>query len=131
MGKDRLLCMCRFILHICQCCDSHEDNGFAFHWSGQDGHQKITNVLPLQLGVGAAWGLKGLVARGTDGQPTMLSFIWMDWECCYFVASASSLDSGIPYSHNKCLWSWMHCLRMWNSPSHSPRRWKSITKHAV
>ena len=42
---------------------------------------------------------KGLVARGTDGQPTMLSFIWMDWECRYFVASVSSLDSGIPYSH--------------------------------
>ena len=31
----------------------------------------------------------------------MLSFIWMDWECHYFVASASSLDSGIPYSHNR------------------------------
>ena len=44
---------------------------------------------------------KGLVARGTDGQPTMLSFVWMDWECCYFVASASSLDSGIPYSRNR------------------------------
>ena len=44
---------------------------------------------------------KGLVARGTDGQPTMLLFIWMDWDCCYFVASASSLDSGIPYSRNR------------------------------
>ena len=41
---------------------------------------------------------KGLVARGTDGQPTMLSFIWMDRDNHYFVASASSLDSGIPYS---------------------------------
>ena len=44
---------------------------------------------------------KGLVARGTDGQPTMLLFIWMDRDCCYFVASASSLDSGIPYSCNR------------------------------
>ena len=44
---------------------------------------------------------KGLVARGTDGQPTMLSFIWMDQDCHYFIASASSLDSGIPYSHNR------------------------------
>ena len=44
---------------------------------------------------------KGLVVRGTDGQPTMLSFIWMDWERHYFVASASSLDSGILYSHNR------------------------------
>ena len=44
---------------------------------------------------------KGLVARGTDGQPTMLSFIWMDRDRHYFVASASSLDSGIPYSRNR------------------------------
>ena len=44
---------------------------------------------------------KGLVARGTNGQPTMLLFIWMDRECRYFVASVSSLDSGIPYSHNR------------------------------
>ena len=44
---------------------------------------------------------KGLVARGTDGQPSMLLFIWMDRECCYFIASVSSLDSGIPYSHNR------------------------------
>ena len=44
---------------------------------------------------------KGLVARGTDGQPTMLLFVWMDWECRYFVASASSLDSGILFSCNR------------------------------
>ena len=44
---------------------------------------------------------KGLVARGTNRQPTMLSFIWMDWDCRYFVASVSSLDSGIPYSQNR------------------------------
>ena len=44
---------------------------------------------------------KGLVARGTDGQPTMLSFIWMDQDHCYFIASVSSLDSGILYSHNR------------------------------
>ena len=44
---------------------------------------------------------KGLVARGTDGQPTMLSFIWMDRDHHYFVASASSLDSGIVYSWNR------------------------------
>ena len=44
---------------------------------------------------------KGLVARGTDVQPTMLSFIWIDQEHCYFVASAYSLDSGIPYAHNR------------------------------
>ena len=44
---------------------------------------------------------KGLVARGTDGQPTMLSFVWMDWDRRYFIASTSSLDSGIPYSRNR------------------------------
>ena len=44
---------------------------------------------------------KGLVARGTDGQPAMLSFVWMDWDCHYFIASASSLDSGILYSRNR------------------------------
>ena len=44
---------------------------------------------------------KGLVARGTNGQPTMLSFVWMDQDCRYFIASASLLDSGIPYSRNR------------------------------
>ena len=44
---------------------------------------------------------KGLVAMGADGQPTMLSFVWMDRGHHYFVASASSLDSGNPYSHNR------------------------------
>ena len=44
---------------------------------------------------------KRLVARGTDGQPTMLSFIWMDQDHRYFIASASSLDSGILYSRNR------------------------------
>ena len=42
-----------------------------------------------------------LVARRTSGQPTMLSFIWMDWDCRYFITSASLLDSGILYSHNR------------------------------
>ena len=44
---------------------------------------------------------KGLVARGADGQPTMVSFVWMDWDHRYFITSASSLDSGIPYSWNR------------------------------
>ena len=47
-----------------ECCDSHEDDGFAFHLSGQDGHQKIPNVLPVQLGVGPAWGLQGIGSQG-------------------------------------------------------------------
>ena len=44
---------------------------------------------------------KGLVARGTDGQPTMLSFVWMDWDHRYFITSMSLLDSGILYSQNR------------------------------
>ena len=31
----------------------------------------------------------------------MLSFIWMDQDHCYFIPSASSLDSGILYSQNR------------------------------
>ena len=72
-----------------------------------------------------------MVARRTDGQPTMLSFVWMDRDRRYFIASASLLDSGIPYSRNKSCWSWMHCLRTWNSPSRSPKQQKSITEPAV
>ena len=101
MGKDGLLCMCGFILHVHKCCDSHEDDGFAFHWSGQYSHPKVPNVLPVQLGVGPAWGLQGIGGQGTDGQPTMLSVIWMDRDHCYFVTSVSSLDSGILYSRNR------------------------------
>ena len=101
MGKDGLLCMCRFILRICQCCDSHEDDGFAFHWSGQDGHQKIPNVLPVQLGVGPAWGLQGTGGQGNRRATNNAAFVWMDWDCHYFIASVSLLDSGIPYSRNR------------------------------
>ena len=56
----------------------------------------LSNLELVQHGV-----YKGLVARGTNGQPTMLSFIWMDQDHHYFVASASLLDSGIPYSRNR------------------------------
>ena len=44
-----------------------------------------------------------LVQRGdgTYGQRTMLLFVWMDRDRCYFIASASSLDSGISYSRNR------------------------------
>ena len=56
--------MCGFLLRIRQCRDSPEDDGFAFHWSRQDGHQKIPNVLPVQLGAGPAWGLQGTGSQG-------------------------------------------------------------------
>ena len=56
--------MRRFLLHIRQCCDSPEDDGFAFYWSGEDGDQKIPNVLPVQLGAGPAWGLQGTGSQG-------------------------------------------------------------------
>ena len=53
-----------FLLRIRQCCDSPEDDGFAFYWSGEDGDQKIPNVLPVQLGAGPAWGLQGTGSQG-------------------------------------------------------------------
>ena len=56
----------------------------------------LSNVELVQCG-----DYERLVARGTDGQPTMLSFVWMDQDRCYFIASASLLDLGIPYSHNR------------------------------
>ena len=56
----------------------------------------LSNLELLQCG-----DYKGLVARGTDGQPTMLSFVWMDQDFRYFVASVSLLESGMPYSHNR------------------------------
>ena len=102
MGKDGPLCMCRFILRVRQCCDSHEDDGFAFHWSGQEGHQKFPMSYLSKLELVQCGDYKGLVARGTDRQPTILSFVWMDRDRHYFIASASSLDSGIPYSRNRC-----------------------------
>ena len=56
--------MCGFILRVGKCCDSHEDDGFAFHWSGQNSHKKIPNVLPVQLGVGPAGRLQGIGGQG-------------------------------------------------------------------
>ena len=96
MGKDRLLCMCGFILHVHQCCDSHEDDGFAFHWSGQDGHQKIPNVLPVQLGVGPAWGLQGIGGQG-NRWATNNAVVHMD-------------GSGLLLFHCQCI-----IIRFWHS----------------
>ena len=41
---------------------------------------------------------KGLVARGDDGQSSLLAFVWMDRQRRYFISTASSLDVGIPYT---------------------------------
>ena len=48
-----------------------------FHWSGQDSHQKIPHVLPVQLGVGPACGLQGIGGQGS-GQATNNAVICMD-----------------------------------------------------
>ena len=96
MGKDGPLCMCGFILLIRQCCDSHEDDGFAFHWSGQDGHQKIPNVLPVQLGVGPAWGLQGIGSQG-NRWATNNALVCMD-------------GLGLPLLHRQCV-----IVRFWHS----------------
>ena len=96
MGKDGLLCLCGFILRIRQCCDSPEDDGFAFHWSGQDGHQKIPNVLPVQLGVGPVWGLQGIGSQG-NRWATNNAVVRMD-------------ASGLPLFHRKRV-----IIRFWHS----------------
>ena len=93
--------MCGFLLCIHQCRDNPEDDGFAFHWSRQDGHQKIPNVLPVQLGAGPAWGLQGTGSQGNRWATHNAVVVWMDRNRRYFIASASSLDSGIPYSRNR------------------------------
>lgn len=41
---------------------------------------------------------KGLVTRGSDGQPSLLAFVWMDRQRRYFISTASSLDAGAPYA---------------------------------
>ena len=47
-------------------------------------------------------------------------------QCCHLYGRIGTAIISLPVHHRKCLWSWMHCLRTWNSPSHSPRRWKLL-----
>jgi Transposase IS4 len=41
---------------------------------------------------------KGLIARGDDGLPKMLAFVWVDRDRRYFIATTSSLRQGTPYT---------------------------------
>jgi Transposase IS4 len=43
----------------------------------------------------------GLVSYGSDGQPQMLAFTWMDRDRRYFISTASSLTAGTPYRRNR------------------------------
>ena len=46
---------------------------------------------------------KGLISFGVlPGDPTMLAFVWMDRQRRYFIATASSLEAGTPYTR----WRW-------------------------
>ena len=46
---------------------------------------------------------KGLISFGVlPGDPTMLAFVWMDRQRRYFIASASSLEAGMPHTR----WRW-------------------------
>ena len=101
MGKDGPLCMCRFILCGCHAVTVMRMMGLCFIGVVKTATKKfpmsyLSNFELVQRG-----DYKGLVARGTDGQPTMPLFVWMDRDHRYFVTSASSLDSGIPYSRNR------------------------------
>jgi Transposase IS4 len=40
---------------------------------------------------------KGLLAKDEDGKPFLLSFVWLDRERRYFIASGQSLSEGLPY----------------------------------
>jgi hypothetical protein len=44
---------------------------------------------------------KGLIARGDDGLPKVLAFVWVDRERRYFIATTSSLRQGTPYTRYK------------------------------
>jgi hypothetical protein len=53
----------------------------------------LSNIELLQRG-----DFKGLVSKSEDGsQASLLSFVWMDCDRQYFIASASSIDAGTPY----------------------------------
>lgn len=41
---------------------------------------------------------RGLIAKDSNNQPSMIAFVWMDRDRRYFIASASSLDEGEPYN---------------------------------
>lgn len=44
---------------------------------------------------------KALISKSADGVPNMTAFVWMDRERRYFIASASSIDEGVPYSRRR------------------------------
>jgi hypothetical protein len=43
----------------------------------------------------------GVVARGPDGVATLMAFIWVDRDRRYFIASASSLEVGLPHVRDR------------------------------
>ena len=42
--------------------------------------------------------MSGLVTKDENGAPNLLAFVWMDRDRRYFIASASSLTAGKPYT---------------------------------
>ena len=44
--------------------------------------------------------MEELVAKDSNGIPELLSFVWVDHDHHYFIASLSSLDEEIPYTQN-------------------------------
>ena len=43
---------------------------------------------------------KGQISKSNDRHPDMMAFIWVDRDWQYFIANASSLDSGELYSYH-------------------------------
>ena len=44
---------------------------------------------------------RGVVARGVNGATSLIAFVWMDRDRRYFIASASSLEAGLPHVRNR------------------------------
>jgi Transposase IS4 len=43
----------------------------------------------------------GLIAKNVTGRPELLSFVWVDRERRYFIATAGSLNAGFPYTRTR------------------------------
>jgi Transposase IS4 len=43
----------------------------------------------------------GLIAKDETGRPELLSFVWVDRERRYFIATAGSLNAGFPYTRTR------------------------------
>ena len=94
-------------MDCCICADSYFASVNAVEEMTQMGLQFIgvvktaTKKFPMtylsNLELSNRGDFRGLVARGADGHPEMIAFVWMDQDRQYFISNASSLLLGDPY----------------------------------